>query len=69
MVLDWEEGGAAGAGERSDAGVLKKTLPGEVTEMRASGKTGWFWTGKKAARKGTASEAMPGYYKKSLWAK
>jgi hypothetical protein len=27
---------------------------------------GWCWTGKKAARQGTASEAMPAYYKKSL---
>jgi dienelactone hydrolase len=34
--------------------------------MRASGTTGWCWGGKKAARKGTASEAMPGYYKKTL---
>src|SRR5665213_1226175 len=33
--------------------------------MRASGTTGWCWTGKKAARQGSASEAMPGYYKKT----
>jgi hypothetical protein len=26
----------------------KKTLSGEVTAMRAGGKTGWCWTGKKA---------------------
>ena len=34
--------------------------------MRAGGMAGWCWTGKKVARKGSASEAMPGYYKKTL---
>jgi hypothetical protein len=47
VVLDWEKCGAVGPASEAMPANYEKSLSGEVTEMRASGRTGWCWTGKR----------------------